>query len=40
MTALLSIWRLIDEVIFKLLLTILANLGSDQAGYRVSKPQS
>lgn len=40
MTVLLLIWRLLDEVIFNSLLTILANLVSDQAGYGVSKPPS
>lgn len=40
MTAFLLIWRLLDEVIVNLLFTILANLGSDQAGYGVSKPPS
>lgn len=40
MTVLLLIWRLLDEVIFNLLLTILVNLGSDQAGYGVSKSPS
>lgn len=40
MAVLLLILRLLDEVVFNLFLTILANIGSDQAGYGVLKPPS